>query len=68
MTPQEFKAIREKLNMTQPDLAQILHLNVRSIQRMEKGEYRILHSHAYRMKDLLQNYYSCTGGASMLFF
>lgn len=56
MTPQEFKAIRTKLNMTQADLADTLHLHIRSIGRMEKGDYKILHSHACRIVNLLEHY------------
>lgn len=63
MTPKEFKSIREELNLTQVELGKILHLHQKSISRMENGRYKILHSHAYRMKDLLQQYQSCACGA-----
>lgn len=56
MTGAEFKAIRLKLQLTQKELAEILHLNVMSISRMENGHYKILYSHAYRMQDLLLQY------------
>lgn len=38
MTPAEFKAIREKLGLTQRELAEGLGLKTNSVARMERGE------------------------------
>lgn len=66
MTPKEFKEIRLRLKLTQPELGKILHLSTTSISRMENGYYRILHSHAYRMEDLLQKHQSGVCGAEII--
>lgn len=41
MTPEEFKTIRQKMNMTQKQLSEFLCKRLRTIQRYEWGKTKI---------------------------
>jgi len=55
MTPKQFKSARNKLGMTQADIATKLHLTIRMISKYETGASNVPPLVADMMKIMLDN-------------